>query len=93
MARQLRLEFEGALHHVTAGTAVKPSMWPWSSYAATAGRRRAPDWLAVPEVLGLFGKSERVAQLAYRQFVEEGIGQPSPWSQVRGQIFLGDEAF
>ncbi len=81
------------LNPVRAKAVAKPEEWPWSSYAATAGRRRAPDWLAVPEVLGLFGKSERVAQLAYRQFVREGMGQPSPWSQERGQIFLGDEAF
>jgi len=67
--------------------------WPWSSYTATAGRQRAPDWLAVPEVLSLFGRSARVAQAAYRTFVREGIGQPSPWAEVRGQIFLGDAPF
>ena len=34
-----------------------------------------------------------MAQHSYKQFVREGIQQDSPWDQVRGQIFLGDEAF
>ncbi len=67
--------------------------WPWSRYPATARICRAPDWLAVPDVLRLFARSERVAQRAYRRFVRDGLGQPSPWAQVRGQSFLGDEAF
>ena len=81
------------LNPVRAQVVAKLEAWPWSSYPATAGTRRAADWLAVREVLSLFARSERVAQRAYRQFVRDGMGQPSPWAQVRGQIFLGDEAF
>ena len=55
--------------------------------------RGAPEWLAVGEVLGLFDRGRRAAQRAYRQFVREGIGQPSPWTKLRGQIYLGGEAF
>ncbi len=81
------------MNPVRAKAVAKPEEWPWSSYAATVGRHRAPDWLSVPAVLSLFAGSARLAQAAYREFVREGIGQPSPWSQVRGQVFLGDEEF
>ena len=81
------------LNPLRARLVAKADEWPWSSYLATAGRRGAPDWLAVAEVLRLFDRREPQARQAYRQFVREGIGQPSPWSQVRGQIFLGDEEF
>ena len=82
-----------ALNPVRAHLVRTPEQWAWSSYLATAGMRRAPDWLAVGEVLGLFDRERRAAQRAYRQFVREGIGQPSPWAKLRGQIFLGSEAF
>ena len=62
--------------------------WPWSSYAATAGQVDAPSWLAVKAVLGLFA-----SRAAYRRFVDQGIGQASPWSHLRGQIYLGGEDF
>ena len=29
----------------------------------------------------------------YQQFVLEGIGQTSPWSQLKGQVLLGSEDF
>ena len=62
--------------------------WPWSSYAATAGQTHAPSWLAVKAVRRLFA-----SRAAYRRFVDQGIGQASPWTQLRGQIYLGGEAF
>ena len=62
--------------------------WPWSSYAATAGQAEAPSWLAVKSVRGLFA-----SRAAYRRFVDQGIGQDSPWPHLRGQIYLGEEDF
>lgn len=62
--------------------------WPWSSYAATAGQTHAPSWLAVKAVRRLFA-----SRAAYRRFVDQGIGQASPWTQLRGQIYLGGEDF
>ena len=29
----------------------------------------------------------------YREFVAEGKNQPSPWEQLRNQVYLGSEAF
>ncbi|KAF0191629.1 MAG: hypothetical protein FD165_1698 [Gammaproteobacteria bacterium] len=67
--------------------------WPWSSYRATAGLKTAPAWLDINPVLDLFARRRAAACGAYRQFVREGHGSISPWTQVCGQIFLGDEAF
>jgi putative transposase len=33
------------------------------------------------------------AQSAYRRFVAEGRNQPSPWGQLKNQIYLGSETF
>ncbi|MEK6784350.1 MAG: hypothetical protein AABY61_02610 [Nitrospirota bacterium] len=33
------------------------------------------------------------ARTAYRRFVAKGIHQPSPWKDLRGQIFLGGSEF
>jgi REP element-mobilizing transposase RayT len=81
------------LNPVRARLVRAPEEWAWSSYRATAGTCQAPDWLAVGEVVGLFHRETRAAQRAYRQFVSEGLGHPSPWAQLRGQIFLGSETF
>ena len=76
------------LNPVRAKAVRSPQRWPWSSYRATVGELAAPSWLAVEEVQALFsGRS------AYRRFVEEGIGEESPWAGLRGQIYLGGDAF
>jgi hypothetical protein len=67
--------------------------WPWSNYQATAGMIFAPDWLETDWILTVFAKRKQNAQNAYRQFVGEGKGQPSPWEGLKNQIYLGSEAF
>jgi REP element-mobilizing transposase RayT len=58
-----------ALNPVEAGLCARPQDWRWSSYAATAGLRRAPAFLAIAEARSLFGpEDEAVARL--RTFVE-----------------------
>jgi len=81
------------LNPVRARLVGKEHEWAWSSYRATAGRQAGPEWLDVPGVLRLFHRTKAMAQQHYRQFVREGVDAPSPWAQVRGQIFLGSEAF
>ena len=78
------------LNPVRARMVKRPQDWRWSSYRATAGIASGVDWLDVGWVRGQFGNR---AQAAYRQFVSEGIGQASPWEQLRGQIWLGGEGF
>ena len=81
------------LNAVRAGMARSAREWRWSSYRATAGYVKAPDWLALDRVLDHFGSGLREAQLAYRRFVREGIAAASPWEALRGQIWLGSDAF
>lgn len=81
------------LNPVRARLVTKAQDWPWSSFRATAGRASSPSWLDVPGVLRLFHRSREVAQHTYKEFVREGMTQASPWEQVRGQIFLGNDTF
>ncbi|MDX8410664.1 MAG: transposase [Mariprofundaceae bacterium] len=82
-----------ALIPVQAGLAGHVEGWSWSSYAATAGLVPEPDFLTVGWILEEFGSSRKAAQAEYRQFVEDGVGAPSPMLKVRDQIILGSDAF
>lgn len=76
------------LNPVRAKAVKRPERWPWSSYRATAGEVAAPPWLVVQEVRALFpGRG------AYQRFVEQGMGEVSPWAGLHGQIYLGGEGF
>ncbi len=81
------------LNPVRARMTRKPDSWPWSSYRASVGLALAPDWLAVDGLLALFAKRRSLAQERYAQFVLEGIKAKSPWDDLKGQVFLGDEGF
>jgi hypothetical protein len=59
----------------------------------TAGLHPGPPWLDAAGVLNLFDADPNRARQAYQQFVAEGIGGPSPWTEITGQIFLGSPAF
>ena len=57
---------------VRAGLCATPEQWRWSSHRACAGIDRAPTFLAVDFVRGLFGGRREEACLRYRRFVEDG---------------------
>ena len=67
--------------------------WPWSSYLATVGQQAKPSWLNTEWLLAGFGRQKSKAIEAYKCFVSTGKDQPSPWEQLKNQIFLGDEKF
>ncbi len=67
--------------------------WSWSSYRDTAGYRCPPDWLETDWILSAFGRRKATAVARYRKYVMEGKNQPSPWEQLRNQVFLGSEQF
>ncbi|VAW96106.1 FIG00759408: hypothetical protein [hydrothermal vent metagenome] len=67
--------------------------WPWSNYQATAGMIMPPEWLDIKAVLKPFSHKRAEAHDLYRQYVQQGRGQASPWEQLRGQIYLGKEDF
>jgi hypothetical protein len=67
--------------------------WKWSSYRATINQSTVPSWLHTDWMLARFGQTTRVAIDAYARFVSEGKGQPSPWLNLKNQVFLGSDAF
>jgi AraC-like DNA-binding protein len=79
-----------------------PGDWPWSSCRAHIGLVPTPDWLDSDGlhayVLGRDVRGDRDRQAAAQRYAAL-VGQAQPgdasfWQQhVRGQIFLGDEAF
>lgn len=81
------------LNPVRAGMVEKPDDWAWSSYRASMGLEPAPSWLAGDGLLAMFAKRRSLAQQRYEQFVSEGIKMDSPWANLKGQVFLGDEQF
>ena len=72
------------LNPLRAKAVKRQEQWPWSSYAATAGRAAPPSWLTIEPVLTRFAN-----HAGYERFVAQGMGQASPWMQLRGQIYLG----
>ncbi|MGB0468714.1 MAG: hypothetical protein ACPGF7_14445 [Pontibacterium sp.] len=58
-----------------------------------AGLVETPCWLAVDWLLSAFASNRGDAIERYIQFVKQGGNQPSPWEQLKNQIYLGDDAF
>ena len=81
------------LNPVRAGLAKRPETYRWSSYRATAGLEKAQEWLTREWVLAQFSPQRRRAERQYQQFVQDGIGAASPWTQVEGQVVLGQSHF
>ena len=67
--------------------------WQWSSYRATIGTAACPKWLDREWLLSSFAKRQSTAIIRFKKFVAEGKNQPSPWSDLKNQIFLGDDQF
>lgn len=81
------------LNPVRAGRVKDVDQWPWCSYSAMIGKSSRPEWLQTDWILGQFGKQRKRAVAAYRDFVRTGVGLPSVWNDLRGQIYLGKEEF
>ena len=81
------------LNPVRAGMVKNVTDWRWSSYRASVGLEPAAPWLAIDGMLAQFAERRSLAQRRYAQFVAEGVKAISPWANVKGQVFLGDEQF
>ena len=81
------------LNPVRARMVRQAKNWPWSSYRSTTGVAEARVWLAVDWVLSAFSPQRKAAIKRFVEFVDQGRGQPSPWEQLKNQIYLGDDAF
>jgi putative transposase len=61
------------LNPTMAGICEHPEDWRWSSCRATIGLDPAPSFLAVDEVLRLFGRERDRARQRYADFVRAGL--------------------
>jgi REP element-mobilizing transposase RayT len=92
-AHLLELSRYVVLNPVRAGMVEIPEDWPWSSYAICIGDDIAPVWLNTDWLLLQFGTQRTNARRAFRQFVMQGRGMPSPLLEARHQLLLGDDNF
>ncbi len=81
------------LNPVRAHMVDEPGQWPWSAYGAFIGREPPSPWLETDGLLGQFGRDRATAISRFIDYVRAGIGLPSIWEGLRGQIYLGDEDF
>jgi REP element-mobilizing transposase RayT len=58
---------------VEAGLCRRPQNWPFGSYRALLGLEPAPAWLAVDEVLALFGATPTEARRVLISLVDTGL--------------------
>lgn len=81
------------LNPVRAGMVKGPKEWQWSSYKDTAGYGKGIPYLTKDWILLQFGRKRAEAAIRYREFVRAGLRAESPWKQIKGQLYLGDESF
>lgn len=81
------------LNPVRARKVTTAKNWRWSSFRATIGSEPPQAGLNTDWLLSCFAKRKLTAIERYKAFVAEGKNQPSPWEQLRNQIFLGSEKF
>jgi hypothetical protein len=67
--------------------------WQWSSYLAMCQLAEVPEWLETDWILSQFSQNRAMAIRQYSDFVRAGVGQPSIWSGLRKQIFMGSDNF
>jgi REP-associated tyrosine transposase len=73
------------LNPVRAGICTSPDQWRWSSYRAAVDLEHPSDFLALGDLLCLFGATPAKARVAFRDFVAAGHGSVSdtrPWDDV-----------
>lgn len=80
------------LNPVRAGLVSHPRLWKWSSYKATIGTIKVPQWLCVDWLLGNFSKKKSTAQKAYREFVMDGL-DVDPYEDLEHDLILGSPQF
>jgi len=81
------------LNPVRAKMVTSPHEWKWSSYLATILKESKPNWLSVDKILCLFSEDSSSAIRKYQEFVTDGIMSKSPWSDLKKQIYLGNDEF
>jgi putative transposase len=75
-----------AMNPVRAALCPRPESWRWGSFRALAGLEAGPSFLNIDRVLNLFAIRRKVAQPAFRRFVEASNpdGGEAPLVRVTG---------
>jgi hypothetical protein len=81
------------LNPVRANMVPSAADWPWSSYLSTVRESKGPACLYTDWLLANFSKNRAQAIERYKLFVAQGIGQPSLWSSLHKQVYLGSPEF
>lgn len=81
------------LNPVRAKISNIPEDYKWSSYRATAGLDKQPEFLTTDWILAQFDNDKKRARRLYRDFVIAGIDKTKIYEYVKGQILLGEESF
>jgi putative transposase len=77
----------GLWNPARAGVGEHPADSSWTSFRPCAGLDWAPDVLALPDLLGLFGSNPARAQRAFQSFVSEGrVRCQAPWNDGAGIV-------
>lgn len=79
-----------ALNPVEANLCARPEDYQWSAHRALSGRSPAPAWLATDDALIAFAPQRDVAQKLYSDFVDEGVGKPSP-VELEDELCIGSK--
>ncbi len=74
------------LNPVRAKMVKTPDRYPWSSYRPMLGLAPVPPALATDWVLDQFARTRSVARKRYAAFVHAGIGDASPWDELKAQV-------
>jgi putative transposase len=81
------------LNPVRAGMVKRVEQWPWSSHHAMLGSAATPTWHNCNWALSHFGSQRTRQRQRYAEFVQQGLSQTTIWEQLKGQMFLGTDAF
>lgn len=81
------------LNPVRARLSERPSEWRWSSYRATAGSEKAPEWLETDWTLSQFGARRAAAREAFQRFVAAGKTAGKEVEALEKAAYLGGKDF
>jgi REP-associated tyrosine transposase len=81
------------LNPVRARLAERAGDWRWSSYRATAGSERAPEWLETDWTLSQFAARRSAAREAFQRFVSAGKIAGKEAEALEKAAYLGGKDF
>lgn len=81
------------LNPVRACKVTAVSEWPWSSYRIHIGTHKGPGWFDANWVLSHFNGNRTRARELFIEYVQDGIGLPSVWENLKDGGILGSDSY